>query len=64
MNGLQVFKNAEFGAVRTVEENGTVLFCGSDVAKALGYSRPNDAVTVHCRSTAKHSIPRGCRFND
>ena len=34
-----------------------MLFCGSDVAKALGYSRPNDALAAHCRYTVKCSIP-------
>lgn len=29
----------------------------SDVAKALGYARPNDAVSAHCRATVKYSIP-------
>lgn len=57
MNELQIFKNPEFGEVRTLEENGAVLFCGSDVAKALGYSRPNDAVSAHCRATVKRSTP-------
>lgn len=38
MNELQIFKNEDFGEVRTIEENGKVLFCGSDVAKALGGS--------------------------
>lgn len=56
-NELEVFKNEEFGTVRTLNEGDTVLFCASDVAKALGYSRPRDAVAVHCRSTVKHSIP-------
>jgi len=56
-NQIKVFENAEFGNVRTVVENDVVLFCGSDVAKCLGYSRPNDAVAAHCRSTAKYSIP-------
>lgn len=37
MNKLQVFNNPEFGQVRTLEENGVVLFCGADVARALGY---------------------------
>lgn len=57
MNEMQVFNNKEFGTVRTIEENGTVLFCGSDVAKALGYARPNDAVASHCRSTVKRRTP-------
>ena len=38
------------GNVRTLtEEDGTILFCGKDVAEALGYARPNEAVTDHCR---------------
>lgn len=58
MNEIQLFGNSEFGNVRVyVEDNGKVLFCGSDVAKALGYSRPNDAISAHCRYTAKRSIP-------
>lgn len=57
MNELQIFNNPDFGEVRTLETNGKVLFCGSDVAKALGYSRPNDALAAHCRYTVKCSIP-------
>ena len=57
MDKLQIFNNPDFGEVRTLEENGKVLFCGSDVAKALGYSRPNDALAAHCRYTVKCSIP-------
>jgi prophage antirepressor-like protein len=44
MKELQVFKNTEFGEVRTIEENGKTLFCGNDVAKALGYSNARDAI--------------------
>lgn len=54
---ITVFNNSEFGEIRTVEENDRVLFCGSDVARALGYARPSDAITTHCRYTVKHSIP-------
>lgn len=57
MNELQIFQSEEFGEIRTIEEDGKVLFCASDVAKALGYARPNDAVTAHCRATVKHSTP-------
>lgn len=42
MNNLQIFNNAQFGEIRTIDENGTVLFCGSDIAKALGYSNTKD----------------------
>ena len=57
MNELQIFNNPEFGEIRTLEEDGKVLFCASDVAKALGYIRPNDAIASHCRSTVKRRIP-------
>lgn len=57
MNELKIFENRKFGEVRTIEEDGKVLFCASDVAKALGYSRPNDAIASHCRSTVKRRIP-------
>lgn len=56
-NAMQVFENPAFGAVRMLEENGTILFCASDVAKALGYSNPRKAVTDHCRCVTKRDVP-------
>lgn len=56
MNNVQIFKNAEFGEIRTVVEHEQILFCASDVAKALGYARPNDAVNQFCPHTVKHRI--------
>jgi len=47
MAELQIFKNDEFGEVRTTIIDGKPYFCGSDVAKALGYSNPKKAVTDH-----------------
>jgi len=49
MNELKIFENTEFGQVRTIEENSNILFCGSDVAKALGYDQPHKAVERHCK---------------
>ena len=57
MNDLQIFTNPDFGEVRTIEENGAVMFCGSDVAKALGYSNPRDAISRHCRGVVKRDTP-------
>lgn len=56
-NKLTVFNNADFGEIRTLEENGTVLFCGTDVAKALGYSNPSRSVNAHCRYLTKRYVP-------
>ena len=53
MNDLQIFRNNDFGEIRTLEENGTVLFCGSDVAKALGYENARDALKRHCKGVVK-----------
>lgn len=55
MNELKIFNNHEFGAVRTVTENAKVLFCGSDVARALGYASPKDAIYAHCKGAVKRS---------
>lgn len=57
MNDLQTFTSERFGSVRILEEDGKVLFCGSDVAKALGYSNPRKAVRDHCRGGTKRSTP-------
>ena len=47
MNTLKVFENAEFGTIRTVEINGEPWLVGKDVAMALGYSNPRNAVPSH-----------------
>jgi anti-repressor protein len=49
MDNIQIYKNKEFGAVRTSEENGNVLFCGNDVATSLDYTNPQKALKDHCR---------------
>lgn len=59
MNELQIFNNPEFGEIRTISENGAVLFCGSDVARALGYSNTRDALAKHCKGVAKRDTPTG-----
>jgi prophage antirepressor-like protein len=48
MNNIQIFENQEFGAIRTMsDEQGDPLFCGKDVARALGYKKPENAVAMH-----------------
>ena len=56
-NNLQVFNNPEFGQVRIIQEGEKTLFCASDIAKALGYEKPNNAVNTHCKhATLKQGI--------
>lgn len=63
-NAIKIFENEEFGQVRTIEENDKILFCGSDVAKALGYARPNEAITKHCKGTSKRRTPTAGGIQD
>lgn len=53
MDELKVFKNSEFGVVRTVEVDGKPYFVASDVANALGYSNPRKALSDHCKDVTK-----------
>ena len=65
MNKIQIFQNQEFGAIRTMKnEQGEPMFCGKDVALALGYKKPLDAIAQHVESedSVKHGLldKRGC----
>lgn len=46
---VKTFSNSEFGNIRVIEDAGKTMFCGKDVATALGYSNPNKAVRDHTR---------------
>ena len=43
----QIFKNEEFGQIRTCTMNGETYFVGKDVASALGYKNTMDALMRH-----------------
>jgi len=47
MNNLQIFKNKQFGTVRTVMVNDEPWFVGKDVAKCLAYSNSRKALADH-----------------
>lgn len=63
MNDLQIFENPEFGSVRTVEIDGTPWLVGKDVAVALGYAKPTDAIRKHVdpedKGISKTETPSG-----
>ena len=46
---LHVLKNNNFGEIRVEQEAGEVLFCAVDIAKALGYEKPSNAVSIKCK---------------
>ncbi len=47
MNNLKVFKNQEFGEVRTVTINDVPYFVGKDVAEILGYQNGSRDINRH-----------------
>ena len=56
MNTLTVFENETFGSIRTLNEDGKVLFCVKDVAAALGYKDTINAIKQHCRGVVKRHL--------
>lgn len=57
MNGIQIFNNEQFGQVRTLIIKSKPYFVGNDIAKALGYLSPKDAVLRHCKGGVEASLP-------
>lgn len=56
MDELQVFNNPEFGEIRAVEVDGEPWFVGKDMAVALGYSNPRDALAKHIDDEDKDTV--------
>lgn len=65
MTDLQIFNSPESGEIRTIEKNGEPWFVGKDVAAALGYEKPTDAVRKHVdvedRGISKMETPSGAQ---
>ena len=55
-NELAIFNNEEFGDVRTIMIEGKPYFCAKDVAGALGYAKPRNAVATHCKGALKRGV--------
>lgn len=47
MNELKIFKNSDFGEIRTVEIGGEPWFVGKDVAEVLGYQNGSRDINRH-----------------
>ena len=51
---IQVFNHEMFGNIRTLTtEKGETFFVGKDVAKALGYAKPENALATHVEKEDK-----------
>ena len=54
MRQIVKFKHEMFGEIRTMtNESGESFFVGNDVAKALGYKKPENAIAIHVESEDK-----------
>ena len=51
-----IFKNEEFGKVRTYVVNGETWFVGQDVAHALGYRNTRTALAAHVEKEDKTTV--------
>ena len=47
MNEIKIFKNPQFGAIRTMTQGNEPWFVGKDVAELLGYANPSKALADH-----------------
>lgn len=47
VNEITIFNSQEFGNIRTVTIDGEPWFVGKDVAEALGFTNPRDAISTH-----------------
>ena len=52
---IQIFTSEVFGEIRTCQVNNQIMFVGKDVAMALGYKNPSNALQVHVDSEDKTS---------
>lgn len=55
-NQIQTFTSQSFGKIRTINEEDRVLFCGRDIASALGYANTKDALARHCKGVVKRYL--------
>ncbi len=55
MNELTIFNSEEFGQIRTVTIDGEPWFVGKDIATALGYVKPENAIATHVSDEDKTS---------
>ena len=56
-NEIKNFVNEQFGTIRTIVIDDMPWFVAVDVAAALGYATPRDAIARHCKGVVKHDTP-------
>ena len=56
-SNIQIFTSDIFGEIRTCQVNNQIMFVGKDVATALGYRNPSNALQVHVDPEDKTTYP-------
>ncbi|EHN17121.1 hypothetical protein IYC_00200, partial [Clostridium sporogenes PA 3679] len=56
MNNLQIFKNHEFGSIRTLQNEKGNWLVGKDIAESLGYKNTRDALNKHVDEEDKADV--------
>lgn len=57
MNDITIFRNEQFGEIRTMERDGEIWFVGKDVADVLGYKKTENALAKHVDTEDKTLTP-------
>lgn len=56
-NEIQVFQFDPTTSIRTIIINDEPHFVAKDIALALGYAVPKDAISYHCKGAVSHRLP-------
>ena len=54
---IEIFTSEIFGEIRTCLVNNQIMFVGKDVATALGYAKPQNALATHVDKEDKSTAP-------
>lgn len=57
MSDIQIFKNREFGEIRSIEINNEPYFVGKDIADILGYKNGSRDVNRHVDEEDRRVVP-------
>lgn len=57
MNDLQIFKNEEFGEIRSLEINSKPYFIGNEIATILGYKNGSRDINRHVDKEDRAVVP-------
>jgi prophage antirepressor-like protein len=57
MNNLMIFKNKEFGEIRSLEINNEPYFVGNEISKILGYQNGSRDINRHVEEEDRAVVP-------